>query len=92
MLLNGTGLYQRQDIRPDAPQSINPEYIRMQAAYAAQETERERLDGITEADYFPSDFDHEEYGRYLDELRATDPEPQPEDYGYRVEAEPEPER
>lgn len=80
VLLQGTGIYQRQDVRPEFPQSINPEYAEAQRGYAAQEYERETMQGITEASYEPTNYDWEEYGRYLDEMKASQPEP----------AEPEP--
>ena len=37
--------------------------------------ERERLEGVTEASYEPTNIDWEEYGQYLDEYNAAHPQP-----------------
>ena len=54
--------------------TVNPEYMQMQRAYAAQEQEREQWQGITEASYQPTNIDWEEYGRYLDDYEAAQPQ------------------
>ena len=64
--------------------TINPEYTRMQQAYAAQETERERTEGITLDDY-PADFDHDEYKQHLAAYHEATRDPTPEDLGMEPE-------
>jgi hypothetical protein len=74
VMFQGTGLHYRQDFNRDAGARVNPEYIRADQLYAAQQQEWERLGGITAADYQASNIDWEEYGEYLAEMKARYPE------------------
>ena len=64
-VLFGSAGNQSQDMTQHLMRSsVNPEYARAEQAYVAQEQEREHWEGITVADYQPTDIDWQEYGRY----------------------------